>query len=215
MVWRYLGLVLLSYCTLCTVIKYNPYFVRYAIPFFVASAPLFSLTFRNWIKNNQVLAVVMITLLVTGFPWLLMNKTRPLIALRDHPEPLALKANWVTGFTAGSIILEPRSTTFFARIQHSRDAYLQMAEVIEKSECREVGLRIDSSDPEYPFSWILGAPFNGDRLASIFAFPEAVRYLDGEFKPCAVICTICDGKQEWSGLDLVGKYDNAYLYLNK
>ena len=212
--WSYLGLVLLGYFSLCYVLQYNPYFVRYEIPFFLASAPLFGLVFRRWLTDKRLLTVVVFLLFVTGIPWLLINKTRPLIALRDHPEPLALKATWVTGNTAGTILLEPRSTAFFARQQGSREPYLQMAGEIQRSGCRDIGLRIDSSDLEYPFWWILGAPFSGYRLESIFAFPEAERYLQDDFQPCAVICTICDDQREWSGLDLVGKYDNARLYLN-
>ncbi len=213
--WSYLGWVLLSYCTVCYVLQYNPYFVRYEIPLFLASAPLFGLVFRKWLKDQRLLTLAIFLLFVTGIPWLLINKTRPLIALRDHPEPLALKATWVTGNTAGSILLEPRSTAFFARMQGSRQPYLQMAGEIQRSGCRDIGLRIDSSDPEYPFWWILGAPFSGLRLESIFAFPEAVRYLTPDYQPCAVICTICDGQIDWSGLYLIGKYENAYLYLDK
>jgi hypothetical protein len=213
--WSYLGLVLLSYCSLCYVLQYNPYFVRYEIPFFLASAPLFGLVFRNWLKDNRLMALAVLLLFVSGLPWLLINKTRPLIALRDHPEPLALKATWVTGNTAGSILLEPRSTAFFARAQQNREAYLQMAEVIDRSGCRNIGLRIDSSDPEYPFWWILGAPFSAYRLESIFAFPEAERYLEDDLKTCAVICTICQEQPNWSGFDLVGRYDNAFLYFKE
>jgi hypothetical protein len=215
LVWIYLGMVSISYIVLCFVIQYNPYFVRYEIPFFIASAPLFGLAFGNCIKNKWGIILLVIVLFVTALPWILINKTRPLIALRDYPEPLALHANWVTGKTAGSILLEPESTTFFARSQQYREPYLQMAEVIKASGCKEIGLRIDSSDPEYPFWWILGAPISGYRLESIFAFPEAERYLNEEFQPCAVICTICDGQSEWLGLKLVGKYDQAYLYLDE
>jgi hypothetical protein len=210
--WLYLGLVILSYCSLCYVLQYNPYFVRYEIPFFLASAPLFGLVFRKWLNSKQLMALAVLLLFVAGLPWLLINKTRPLIALRDHPEPLALMANWLTGNTAGTILLEPRSTTFFARLQGSREPYLQMADEIQRSGCRDIGLRIDSSDPEYPFWWILGAPFSGYRLESIFAFPESERYLEDDFQACAVICTICQEQLKWSGLDLVGKYDNAFLY---
>jgi hypothetical protein len=215
LVWIYMGMVGISYIMLCFVIQYNPYFVRYEIPFFIASAPLFGLAFGNGVKNKWGIILLVYVLFVTALPWILINKTRPLIALRDYPEPLALHANWVTGKTAGSILLEPKSTTFFARSQQYRDPYLQMAEVIKVSGCKEIGLRIDSSDPEYPFWWILGAPISGYRLESIFAFPEAERYLNEEFQPCAVICTICDGQPEWFGLKLIGKYDQAYLYLDE
>jgi hypothetical protein len=211
--WIYFTLVSVSYGVLCFVIQYNPYFVRYELPFFIAVAPIFGAILGDWLKPKWVSLSLVFVLFLVSFPWLLINKTRPLIALRDYPESLALKANWVSGNTAGSILLEPAATTFFARIQSHREPYLQMAEVIKSSGCKTVGLRIDSSDPEYPFWWVLGGPMGGYRIESIYTFAEAASYLDDGFQPCAVICTICLENYDIYNLDFAGIFENAFLYL--
>ena len=157
--------------------------------------------------------MILLLLFVIAIPWCLFNKYRPLIALKDYSEPLALPSHWIIGNTAGSILLEPQTITFFIHSFDKHDPYIQMMNKISSSQCREIGLRIDSSDPEYPFWWLLSAPQSGYRLDSMYVLPETERYIDPLYHPCAVICTICDERDTLDDLHLIGKYANAKLYL--
>ena len=88
-----------------------------------------------------------------------------------------------------------------------------MASIVTDSGCKQIGYRIDSSDPGYLLWWVLGAPESGIRLESVYTYPELERYLDPEYRPCAVICTSCDGMKEFMSLPLEGEYADARLFL--
>ncbi|MBN2258204.1 MAG: hypothetical protein JW704_10320 [Anaerolineaceae bacterium] len=205
--------LLISFLIFSLGLQYNAYLVRLELPFFIGAAALFGYVSGNLLRRDWLWGGVLVLFILLALPYSLINKYRPLIALRDNPEPLSLPAHWVTGKTTGSIILEPDTITFFAHFHQKHDPYIQMSELITAKDCRDIGLRIDSSDPEYPFWWLLKAPLSGYRLEAMNILPETERYIDAEFKPCVVICTVCDDRPERFGLKLAGQFDNALLYL--
>ena len=92
--------------------------------------------------------------------------------------------------------------------------YGEVTHDIRDSGCNQVGLRIDSHDLEYTFWWLLKAPQSGIRIESIYYSDRLARYADPNFKPCAIICTICGGRTRLYGLDLFGSYDSVVnLYM--
>lgn len=62
---------------------------------------------------------------------------------------------------------------------------------------------------------MLYAPQNGYRLEMINTYPMLEHLLDREFVPCAVICTICDGRAEIGDLMLYSDFSGVGLYLQK
>lgn len=206
--WHLLVILLGSYLILSSVIKYDLYGVRYQLPFFVAWAPLFGIAIGSIGKKGPLSGVVVL-LLLSVMPWVLFNRTRPLIAMRDSSDPFTIPC--LAGCTTGSILNEPSSSIVFGTLaSHLRGPYTQAVEAIEASGCRNIGLRLDSSSPEYLFWWLLEAPQSGYRLETIHTYPELERYLDPGFKPCAIICTICRRGDyiipRLHGLDLAGDY---------
>jgi hypothetical protein len=154
--------------------------------------------------------------LIAAFPWVLFNKTRPLIAMRDNGEPLTIPCQWFGCTAIGSVLREPDTSILFANWTNLRRDHLEAASYIKKTGCQEIGLRIDSSHIEYPIWWLLGAPQNGTRIETIYTYPELERYIDFDFKPCAVICTICSGNNEGHsrlhGLDLSAEFGSIRIY---
>ena len=61
---------------------------------------------------------------------------------------------------------------------------------------------------------MLGAPENGMRLEILDPLSASSRYLDPNFDPCAVICTICGAdRTAWGGLPLAGDFGEARVFL--
>ena len=82
-------------------------------------------------------------------------------------------------------------------------------------DVQQVGLRIDSHDPEYPILVAVesSAERDTDRDRCIIR-KRLNRYADPSFKPCAIICTICGGRTQLNGLNLFGSYDGLVdLYM--
>jgi hypothetical protein len=195
--------------------------VRYQVPVFMVCAPLVGLALELAAQKANPLprrgfptaVLVSMAFLIISLPWVFFNRTRPLIALKEAREPFSLPLYDVFGFTLGSVLFEPPESLLFAFWPDYRQPYLQLSDEIRKSGCTEVGLRIDSGDPEYLFWWLLDAPQSGIRIESIYSFPELQRYADPGFKPCAVLCTICGDRTRVHGLPRVGLYSNAGLFI--
>ncbi len=52
---------------------------------------------------------------------------------------------------------------------------------IRDSGCQDVGLRIDSHDPEYPIWWLLKASQSGIRIETLYYLDVLDRYADPNF----------------------------------
>jgi hypothetical protein len=212
-IWPYLGILLISYVMLGIVVRYDLYGNRYQLPIFIAFAPLLGITYEVLIPRRIVLAFSII-LLLTVLPWVLFNRTRPLIAMRDSSDPYTIPC--YAGCTAGSILIEPPEKTMFAVWGSLGNAYVEAMNQVKATGCQNIGLKLDSNDLEYAYWYFLGAPQNGMRLESIVTYPELERYMDPNFKPCVIICTTC-GKDmvTLNGLDLIGEFKPIKVYSDK
>jgi hypothetical protein len=131
--------------------------------------------------------------------------------MRDSSDPYTIQC--LAGCTTGSILNEPPEKTMFAVWGIIGDAYIEAIQKVKETGCKDIGLKLDSSDLEYAYWYLLGAPQNGMRLETIVTFPELERYLDPSYKPCAIICTTCgNGLKTLNGLNLIGKYNHIQIY---
>ena len=213
---KYSAVILSLYVMLALVVKFDPWGIRYQLPYWVLWAPVFGVVLSK-LGSRQVSNVAIIILLLAALPWTLFNRTRPIIAMRDRDEPerLTIPCIWQFGCTIGSVLVEPPTTTMFANAMSLRDSYLELANGLETSGCDEVGLRIDSHDGEYLFWWLLDAPQSGIRVESIYPLPELAYLADPDYRPCAVICTICGDRTEIHGLRIYGDYGEVKLYVGE
>lgn len=231
--WGYLVTVFGSFAMMALVIHFDAYGVRYQVPLFVLFSPLvgaalefprfekaaFSVgsffprhrwIYRVWQDAKLFLVLILI---LTALPWILFNRSRPLIALKERAEPFSIPCKAFTGCTGGSILFESPTNSLFANHRNLIQPYSQVTNAIKSAGCKAVGLRIDSHDPEYLFWWLLDAPQSGYHLESLYTNQDLERYIDPTFHPCAIICTICSDRTRLHGLSLEGEYSGVKLFI--
>jgi hypothetical protein len=210
-IFWYTGVGLGMFIAMAVIVRIDPYGIRYQLPFFVTWAPVFGCAI-SLLNKPRLTLFITLALFLLIFPWVLFNRSRPLIAMENPPGRFAIPCDWHFGCTARSLLSEPQVSFLFINNSSAKGPYLEMAKTISSSACRNVGLRIDSHDPEYIFWWILSAPQSRIRIETIYSFPELDRYRDKAYKPCTIICTICENRQQLHGLTLQGVYDNVRLF---
>ena len=88
-----------------------------------------------------------------------------------------------------------------------------ITERIQEEGCREVGISISRKDLEYTFWWLLEAPQSGIHIRYVEAPPALEKYLDPAFAPCAIICTECQGAQDFHQLPIAIEAGHVQLFL--
>jgi hypothetical protein len=191
----YAGLVALTFGMLPVVIGHAPsiWGIRYQLPFFLLASPLpgMLLAQRPRLWPSVILGA---GLLLSAIPLLLFNNTRPLVGRPPWPTRV------------GSILTTPASDLVFAITPATQESYEGATELLRASECRDIGLRLDSGDLEYIFWWLLQAPQSGFRLQTLYTVPRLQFLVDREFRPCAILCTICGERTRVHGLTRIADY---------
>jgi hypothetical protein len=169
---------------------------RLQLPIFVAWSPIVGMALDgdSYTKARYLLMGV---LLVCGMGSLLSNPSRPLIPDKD----------------GRSIFRSARENQLFANFHAIEKGYLSIIAEIKETGCRNVGLKIDSHDPDYPF-WALLSP-DGKKVRIENIEPGSVlgKYSNVDFRPCAIICTICS-EPTLQNLNLASTHFGGYsLYL--
>jgi hypothetical protein len=205
--------VLASFVTLTLVTHFDQYGTRYQLPFFVAWAPVFGIVLAKPGERRLAPAAAFL-LLLAALPWVFFNTSRPLIAVSKKPQVFSVRPiSYLASTEISSILVTRPAVILFANISYLRVPFTGLTKAILASGCKDVGLRIDSHDPEYPFWWLLDAPQSGFRIEAVSYGEELARYVDPSFKPCAIICTTCAGRTRLHGLDLSGSYALAKLFM--
>jgi len=197
---EYLWVFLASFLLFAIVVQPNRFITRLQLPLLMLGAAAIG-TALSRLKIGRFYGILLIGQLAISIPWVLFNSARPIIAMREGPEPWAIPCTFGCTRT-GSIFFRSRENLFFAYWPDSQEPITAIAEKIETSECEKVGLRIDSHDREYLFWWSLDAPNDHIQIESISTYPELEKYLDPSFEPCAIICTLCGERTEAYGLKL-------------
>jgi hypothetical protein len=175
------------------------YGVRFQLPFFIGMAPVFAEGIGRW-ASPRLMAGLALGMVLIGLPWVFFNNTRPMISRR----PFVTRID--------SVLAAPQDEIMFAMLPGLRSPYEAAAADFTQLGCQRLGLRIDSHDPEYLFWWLLAAPESGVRIEDIAPLDALRRFIDPDFRPCAIICTICGDRQELEGLQLLSSHGNVQLY---
>ena len=162
-----------------SLIKWMVFNGRLHLPFFVLFAPIVGYALDRFLMPNSMRAIATI-LLLASWPWLMSIQSRPLITNSQS--------------FVESVLVVPRENLYFANGWHLREPYLEMAELIKKSGCSNVGILLPGNSAEYPLWQFLGAPRNAPRIEWIDTGITS-QYTDPSFVPCAVICQGCSEDQ--------------------
>lgn len=199
----FMAALLTGYVLFSSVTLWELYGSRFQMPFFVAFAPLFGLVV-DFLGHRRLAYGIGVFLLISALPWVLFNRTRPLIG-------------WTPRITAiPSIFQDDRRGLLFANHPEFREPYLLTSKAFLSSGCQRLGLILDSRDAEYPFWALTNAFSNGILIEVIGGYPtELSRYVDPTFTPCAVICTTCGDHPSAAGLPLAYRSHGMTLYLSQ
>jgi len=168
------------------------------LPFFVAWAPLAGLSLGKMQFRYPAYAVGLI-LVVAGMQPLLSNPSRAL---------LPFSADFA------SLLDTPRTELLFANSPEFMSAYLDLASDVQESGCQEIGIKLKSSDAEYPLWSLLTSGNYTPRIEHLDAPPPSGGYLSRDFQPCAIVCTYCTDDTQ-HGLPLVAVYQGTFfLYIS-
>jgi hypothetical protein len=203
-----------SYVTFVLIVHFDQSGVRLELPLLIIWAPVFGIVI-NKLGEKWLAPVAIVIFFMISLPYVFFNTTRPLIAMKNEPELFSIHPFPGLGETKSSSIFfaDQRELLFINRPELNKP-YMEITHDIRNSGCAQVGLRIDSHDPEYTFWWLLNAPQSGIRIESVYYSDNLICYADLSFKPCAIICTICGERTRLHGLDLSGSYgENVKLFL--
>jgi hypothetical protein len=195
---RYAFITLSVFFLISITLNFNLFIVRFHLPFFVLWGAVFGAA-AYYMDFKRLTYVTAVLLFISAGPWLIMNRTRCLFAYVPHT------------YLGRSVLCEQTDKILFANWHSLREPYKAISEAVTITGCTEVGLKIDSSDIEYPFWWLLDAPQSGIRIEAIEVHPQLERYVDPDFKPCAIICTICGDRDRIHGLERVGDFGEGLV----
>ena len=180
-------------------VTWGAYWGRLQLPFFALLAPFVGVIFDR--LDRRFMYGLVILLMVGGLPWLLMNRTRPIIGMR--PKVTLVR----------SIFVEPRDTLLFANYPELQDQIAHVSTEALRSGCSNISLKIDSRDPEYYFMAYL-QPWRNDLLIeAVSDNPQLDAYRNTSFIACAQICSICGYDPNPDGLIFTYKDKAMTLYL--
>ncbi|MGD8603967.1 MAG: hypothetical protein PVF49_05260 [Anaerolineales bacterium] len=200
--WPYALASLVTFPLLALVIANSPYLwsVRFQLPFFLLWAPMIGVAGGASFSNRGLVRFIPFVFLITSLPWLLLNNSRPLIGMPPWPTRI------------DSVLTASDLEVITAFDPNALDQYSALRARLSSQACSMVGLQIDSTDPEYLYWWLLDAPQNGTRVELVNPYQHLERYLDPDFQPCLILCTVCGGRQELLGLGRSWESGNIILY---
>ena len=181
----YAVLMLVVFLLFSILYKWQDTGSRLQLPWFVLLAPAAGVCYerlaglRAWKLGVQ--EGIAFAFLALALPFVFMNPSRPCFAFGEDTHTI-----WNT----------PRQTLVFRNFPEVQEGYQSLALALAQTGCRQVGLHLDSSDPEY-YLWALTAD-----LEPPVRFEHLLedRPVAG-FTPCAAICTRCTA-EEMDGLPL-------------
>lgn len=195
--WIYTLLVLSTFLIFSAVYKWQSTGSRLLLPFFVAWAPLAGLALGR-LRINALANAAGLILVIAAIQPLLSNPSRALLPF--SPE-------------FASLLETPRAELLFANTPEVMPAYLSLAADIQETDCSQVGIKIRSSDAEYPLWFLLISEGLDPHIEHLDAPLPSGQYQNEGFQPCAIVCTYCSDDHLYS-LPLAAVYQGTFfLYL--
>jgi hypothetical protein len=170
------GFIIFSYY-----LKFQEYGSRLMLPLFVLWAPGIILVWAA--KPGRLMNIIVAGLLLFSFNWTFGNTLRGI-----NQDSLAR--------------IENREQLYFANNPDLYPIFVGIADKLENSECRDLGLNLGENTWEYPI-WVLLANRNWQgRIEHVDVHNPSVALADEKFIPCAVISDNSNGRKKYSFYDM-------------
>ncbi len=164
--------LLIGFVAFSLYLKWQPWSARLQLALFILYAPILGKLGED-IRPQWIGTGLAALLLVAALPWAFLNQSRPLIG-------------------NGNILTADRTSLYFRNQPVDEAAYVSAVQFLRDSpsQCKQVGLYIRPSDPEYPFWVLLHQMIGKDVLIELVAVENISNEIQAEpsaFTPCAVL----------------------------
>ncbi len=187
--------LIMAFVVFCAIFRWQMWNSRYQLPLFALGCGLIGAVLaRHW--GRAPVALVTAVLLLSALPFALNNSLRPL-------------APW----KANSILVRPRTAVYFTDFHDFlRAPYLDIAQNLKASQCRDIGVDASLQDFDYPLFALLEIEQGHRTVKYAGVINETVAYRRPEDRaPCAVVCLSCaDAPEKWSQYKNVGGRASVY-----
>jgi len=171
----YIIALVVAFLIFCMSLKWQPWHSRLHLPLFVLWSPviavIMSTAINKWIAN-----VIMMTLVITSFHWVLKNESRPLAG-------------------RNSILNTSRIDQYFNNRPGIKESYYDCALAVSSQQCNNIGLQLGGDHWEYPL-WVLiqRSSKQTPRIEHVYVGNNSYKISLGNFKPCILLKTDKNGK---------------------
>jgi hypothetical protein len=93
-----------------------------------------------------------------------------------------------------------------------REPFTAAGDDIGDLGCAKVGIRIDSSHPEYLLWTSLNEPVGATELENLRPIQPTEQYRRPGFVPCAIVCTICGDRTRLHGMALGATHGGVKVF---
>ncbi|MBD1844107.1 glycosyltransferase family 39 protein [Cyanobacteria bacterium FACHB-63] len=138
-----------NFLLFCLILKWQPWHSRLHLPLFVLLSAFIGTILSNALAHriiqSKVFYALASILIVSSLPWVFCNQTRPLVS---KFETIASPNKYVNIFNTS------RVDQYFVNRKYLKNSYVEVASLINASDCSKVGLSITRNEWEYPM-WML------------------------------------------------------------
>lgn len=153
--WSYAWKLGIGFVLFCAALKWQPWHSRLHVPYFILGSVLVaaSLSLLSWPSKRIRLAMTL--LFLAALPWLLFNRTRPLLAIHlrslDSEVPAgtwrSVAKQWLP---LESVLTSPRDDQMFANYPSLEREYKKAVAGALANGCGKIGMSLASNSWEYP-----------------------------------------------------------------
>jgi 4-amino-4-deoxy-L-arabinose transferase-like glycosyltransferase len=179
--FKYMLALVAAFLLLCILLRWAPHHSRIHLSLFVLFSPFVALVLSD-IRAVRARVVVVI-LLLGALPWVLFNRSRPIVFEVLRAGPMAVKTDYRNIFNTD------RVTRMFKNRPELQDAFAGAASDVKARGCFDVGISMYNDEWEYPL-WVLldaHAPGSRYRIEHVQVKNVSARKADPSFRPCAVV----------------------------
>ena len=145
----------ISFLCFCALLKYQVWGSRFQVPFFVLGGVIGAIGLSAIFPSERALRRIGGLLVLAALPWLLLNRTRPLLTVAWNPSvpapaPGTLRSMLVNWFPAKSVLTADRDSLRYVNRPNLRTSYKAAMNRAVAGGCPYVGLITTEDSWEYP-----------------------------------------------------------------